>query len=442
MAMPLVGSPPPARVINYDDLLTGTSSTFQASNGNWTNSGGTLTHDSTIAYMWPSNNTGSAKLVTTSSGQYLECPVPGTFATGVEYQATFVVTVEEDVECDATLSFGLIGTDAATFTMPSFGAGESWNGGRHVALIVRWIPTGSRTGVKVRLTRDASPTGTVTYHVAYCKVHRALPGNYIGVLGAPSTTAAAPRMGLTPFVETGQQGVRYGAGSKSNGGFTVDSFAGASMTVDSTNAVEYAGVGIYDGNAWIQAARPTAGADLTDEGINLEAGTDFIGMTISERDSNTLQLYADQSAGYMMQLRNRGSGKGWGISDDGTTNQKITDTFQWAFYVTGAQTTGTDKAAYFQTPEKARIDEVRIHLGTAPTGATFIVDVNDDGTTIFTTQSNRPTIAISATDATSGTPNGGTAVAKNSVLTIDVDQIGSTIAGSDLVVFVRGRIIW
>ena len=110
--------------------------------------------------------------------------------------------------------------------------------------------------------------------------------------------------------------------------------------------------------------------------------------------------------------------------------------FQWEFYVAGAQTTGTNKAVYFQTPRKCKIEEVRTHLGTANTGATFIVDVNDDGVTIFTTQANRPTIAISGTDVTSGVPDGGTAVAKNS----SDDQRGPDRLDhrrSDLVVFVR-----
>lgn len=79
------------------------------------------------------------------------------------------------------------------------------------------------------------------------------------------------------------------------------------------------------------------------------------------------------------------------------------------------------------------IVSVRVSVGTAPTGAAILVDVNKNGTTIFTTQANRPSIAISGNTATSGTINVNT-LASGDYLTIDVDQIGSTVAGSDLVV--------
>lgn len=82
------------------------------------------------------------------------------------------------------------------------------------------------------------------------------------------------------------------------------------------------------------------------------------------------------------------------------------------------------------------VSKVRIGVGTAPTGASLIVDVNKNGTTIFTTQSRRPTISASAFTAlnTSTIENGTLTTAD--YLTIDIDQIGSTIAGSDLVVIV------
>jgi hypothetical protein len=65
------------------------------------------------------------------------------------------------------------------------------------------------------------------------------------------------------------------------------------------------------------------------------------------------------------------------------------------------------------------------------------VDVNHNGTTIFTTQSNRPTIAASGFYDESGTADGDVTVAAGEYLTVDVDQVGSTIAGSDLTVGIR-----
>jgi hypothetical protein len=103
------------------------------------------------------------------------------------------------------------------------------------------------------------------------------------------------------------------------------------------------------------------------------------------------------------------------------------------FAVTGTLTVGTDKAPTIVAPCALTIVKAKVVVKTAPTGATLIVDVNKAGTTIFTTQANRPTIAIGATQADSGTPD-VTSLAEGDKLTIDIDQVGSTIAGADLTV--------
>ncbi len=89
-------------------------------------------------------------------------------------------------------------------------------------------------------------------------------------------------------------------------------------------------------------------------------------------------------------------------------------------------------------PVNIVIVDVAIMVGVAPTGATVIVDVNNAGTTIFTTQANRPTVAASGFHDVSGTADGDvTLTADTDYITVDIDQIGSTIAGSDLVVQIR-----
>lgn len=101
----------------------------------------------------------------------------------------------------------------------------------------------------------------------------------------------------------------------------------------------------------------------------------------------------------------------------------------------GTLTTGA-KPLRIYVPGTMTIDKVYIAVNTAPTGANIIVDVNKNGTTIFTTQGNRPEIAASAYTDESGAPD-VTALALNDYLTFDIDQIGSTIAGADLTVHVR-----
>jgi hypothetical protein len=82
------------------------------------------------------------------------------------------------------------------------------------------------------------------------------------------------------------------------------------------------------------------------------------------------------------------------------------------------------------------IDKVWISVSVAPTGADVIVDVNKNGVTIFTTQAKRPQIAAGNNEDESDTPD-VTALTKADYLTMDIDQVGSTIAGQDLTVHVR-----
>lgn len=117
-------------------------------------------------------------------------------------------------------------------------------------------------------------------------------------------------------------------------------------------------------------------------------------------------------------------------TDAGALNPNAQDTH--TFFVAGAQTTGAKKLA-FLAGFAGTITDIRAYLDTAPTGASFILDVNKNGTTLYTTQANRPTIAISGNASTTTLPD-IVSIAAGDRVTVDIDQIGSTIAGSDLYV--------
>ena len=105
------------------------------------------------------------------------------------------------------------------------------------------------------------------------------------------------------------------------------------------------------------------------------------------------------------------------------------------FSAQGTLTTRTGSVRFPVVGGTYTIDSVRATVGTAPTGASLIVDVNKNGTTIYGTQSNRPTIAASSTAANGGTAS-VTTVTTGDYLTVDIDQIGSTVAGADLTVII------
>jgi hypothetical protein len=104
---------------------------------------------------------------------------------------------------------------------------------------------------------------------------------------------------------------------------------------------------------------------------------------------------------------------------------------------TTALTTGTAKKT-FRMPYAMTVTEVRASVTTAPTDATLNVDINEGGTTILST-----VITIDSTEKTSETAAtppviSDSALADDAEMTIDIDQVGSTIAGAGLKVTLIG----
>lgn len=105
---------------------------------------------------------------------------------------------------------------------------------------------------------------------------------------------------------------------------------------------------------------------------------------------------------------------------------------------TTALTTGTAKAT-FRMPWAATLASVIATVTTAPTGSTIIVDINESGSTLMTTTK----LSIDATEKTSTTAASAaaltdTSLANDAEITIDIDQIGSTVAGAGLKVTLKG----
>ena len=91
----------------------------------------------------------------------------------------------------------------------------------------------------------------------------------------------------------------------------------------------------------------------------------------------------------------------------------------------------------FRFPAASTIVDVTMAVNTAPTGAAIICDIDTNGTTIFTTQANRPTIAAGANATAAAAIPDVTAYAAGDYITVDIDQVGSSVAGADLSVFIR-----
>jgi hypothetical protein len=105
---------------------------------------------------------------------------------------------------------------------------------------------------------------------------------------------------------------------------------------------------------------------------------------------------------------------------------------------TTALTTGTAKVA-FRMPYAMTLTAVRASVTTAPTGSTLVVDINESGTSVLSTK-----LSIDADEKTSTTAAvpaviSDSSLADDAEITIDIDQIGATIAGAGLKVWLIGR---
>jgi|TARA_R100001530_G_scaffold413_3_gene623 hypothetical protein len=105
---------------------------------------------------------------------------------------------------------------------------------------------------------------------------------------------------------------------------------------------------------------------------------------------------------------------------------------------TTALTTGSAKVT-FHMPYGFTLTEVQAGVTAAPTGASIIVDINEAGSTILSTL-----ITIDATEKTSQTAAtppviSDTALAAGALIEIDLDQVGSSVAGAGLKAYLIGR---
>jgi len=159
------------------------------------------------------------------------------------------------------------------------------------------------------------------------------------------------------------------------------------------------------------AAATTGGLDLTTKG------------QIHTHDSSADAALPVGSDGYVL------------TADSGeTTGLKWADNvLEQAFNQDGTLSTGTGTTRWYTLSAKT-IVSVHASVGVASSSGVVTVDVNKDGTTIFTTQTNRPEIAAAGYVSSSETPD-VTTFASGSYLTVDIDAAGTD--AENLVVVVR-----
>lgn len=106
----------------------------------------------------------------------------------------------------------------------------------------------------------------------------------------------------------------------------------------------------------------------------------------------------------------------------------------FVFPIVGTVTVGTDLAPSLVVPTNLSIVKAYLVVKTAPVGQEIIVDINVNGTSIWNaTQANRVEIAASATSGNQ-TSFDITSLSEGDIITVDVDQVGTTTPGTDLTI--------
>lgn len=104
---------------------------------------------------------------------------------------------------------------------------------------------------------------------------------------------------------------------------------------------------------------------------------------------------------------------------------------------TTALTTGTAKAT-FRMPYAFTLTAVRASVNTAPTGAVLTVDINQNGSSILSTKLTIDAGEKTSTTAATAAVISDTTLDDDAEITIDIDTVGSTVAGAGLKVWLIG----
>lgn len=244
-----------------------------------------------------------------------------------------------------------------------------------------------------------------------------------------------------PAGATGPQGPAGPAGATgASGGST--NWRGAWSSATAYSAATFDAI-TFDGSSYVAIANSTNQAPPNATFWQLlaakgDAGaTGATGATGSQGPAGTAATYSDAAPQALGATASAGTANSAAREDH--IHQRDVDTIVLACSdETTALATGTNRLR-FRMPFPATLLAVRASVNTAPTGSTLIVDINEGGTSVLGTKLSIDATEFSSTTAASAATITDSSLADDAEISIDIDQIGSTVAGAGLKVTLSVR---
>lgn len=193
--------------------------------------------------------------------------------------------------------------------------------------------------------------------------------------------------------------------------------SGGTLDLDDIQDVDTTGVSTgevlkYDGTNWVAAS---------EQSLDIDDLTNVDTSSTGHVPTNGQVLTWDAVMSHWMPSSPSSSVEiGIAVSDEAT-----------ALTAGGVQTT-------FRMPHAMTLTSVRASVSDAPVGADLIVDINESGTTILSTKLSIDDGEKTSTTSAAPAVISDTALADDSEITVDIDQIGSSSAGAGLKIWLIG----
>jgi hypothetical protein len=250
-------------------------------------------------------------------------------------------------------------------------------------------------------------------------------------VGTGTTLARADHVHAMPSAaDVGAATSGHIHGNISNGG-AIGSTSGLPVRTGTSGVLEAGSFGTTSGT--FAAGNDARFHDAVTLGASVADVLDLSGQVLAADDPGADRiLFWDDSEGKLRHLSLAG-----GLSINGATLVSEVSIGLACSDETTALTTGTAKVT-FRLPYAMTLTAVRASVTTAPTGSTLVVDVNEGGTSVLSTKLSIDATEKSSTTAATAAVISDSALADDAEITIDIDQIGATIAGAGLKLWLIG----